>query len=145
MNAWKLLPACLLLTTAVSAQDARTELQQLQGVWSGTLVHTAGKEPTQEERGLKIKLVIAGETYKAYAEDELLMEGTLRLDPAQQPRAIDAVFSGGDLKGMVQKGVYDLKPGEFIVNFAKPGDPRPRAFQTQPGSDEATVRYVREK
>ena len=46
---------------------------------------------------------------------------------------------------LVQKGIYDLQGDVFVVNFAKPGDDRPRDFQTRPGSEEATVRYIREK
>jgi len=135
----------LLGAAAGRAQDTKTDLQQLQGTWTGSLVRAGGKEPSDEEKQLRIKLVIAGEGYKAYAEDMLLMEGALRLDAAQQPRAIDAIFGGGELKGMVQKGIYELRGDDLLVNFAAPGEPRPRDFQTRAGSEESTVRYVREK
>jgi uncharacterized protein (TIGR03067 family) len=135
----------LLWTTAGTAQDAKTELHQMQGTWSGAMVRVGGKEPSEEEKQLKIKLVIAGSAYKAYVDEMLLMEGTLRLDPSQRPPAIDAVFTVDPLKGTVQKGIYELKGDVFVVNFAKPGDERPRDFQTRPESEEATVRYVREK
>jgi uncharacterized protein (TIGR03067 family) len=141
-----LLVGCLLvLALNVGAQDAKTDAQQLQGTWSGTLIRVGGQEPTEEEKSFKVKLVITGERYQALAEEQVLMEGTFRLDPTQQPRAIDAVFATGELKGTVQKGIYELRGDDLVVTFAKPGEERPRDFQTRPGTEESTVRYVRDK
>jgi uncharacterized protein (TIGR03067 family) len=135
----------LLWSAAGTAQDAKTDLQEMQGSWVGTLQRAAGKELSAEEKKLKMRLLIGGDSYKAFAEYEPLMEGTLRLDPSQRPRHVDATFGDGPLKGLVQKGIYELKDGVFLVSFAKPGDERPRDFQTREDSEDFTVRYVREK
>ncbi len=142
-RAWMLVAGLLLFSTALPAQDVPSELKQLQGTWTGTLIHVGGKEASAEEKKLQIKLRIAGAGYQVYAEDMLLMSGSLRLDPAQ--KAIDAIFGDGNLKGTLQKGIYALQGDTFTVNFAQPGEERPRGLVTRDGSEESTIRYVRDK
>jgi uncharacterized protein (TIGR03067 family) len=145
MRTGMLIGGVLVLALGAQAQEAKTDLQQLQGTWLGSLVRSGGDDATDEEKKFRVKLVIAGDRYRAFAEEQMLMEGTIRLDASRQPPMIDATFATGEFKGAVQKGIYALQGDDLIVTFAKPGDERPRDFQTRAGTEEATVRYQRDK
>lgn len=149
VRAWMLVGFGLVFWALVAAaQETTGDAKQMEGTWSGSIIRTGGEDPTPEEKKLKFRLLVAGDLYQVAIQDDLLqvlMEGKFRIDPSQQPKTIDAVFGSGDMKGAVQKGIYSLKDDELIVTFGKPGDDRPRDFQTRAGSDESTVRYVREK
>ena len=137
----------LLLLASVAAQDAaKGDLDQVQGVWAGTFVEVDGKAPSAEEKDLRLTLLVTDDRYEIYAPGNVpLMKGTLKLDPGQALKTIDAVFGVGELRGLVQKGVYELKDDELTCRFGKPGDDRPRGLTGPAVAEESTIRYVRIK
>ena len=76
---WLYVFALLLWSAAGAAQDVKSDLQQLQGSWIGSLVRAGGKEPSEEEKLLRIKLVIAGAVLLIFYG----LWGTSSVDPVQ--------------------------------------------------------------
>jgi uncharacterized protein (TIGR03067 family) len=133
----------LLAVAALVAGGTPDDLKRMQGTWSVGIVEVDGKEPSKDEKNLRLKLAIEGDRYKTYVGEQYLSAGTLKLDAAAKPRALDATYTDGPFKGTVQRGIYEITPEGMTVNFAKPGADRPRTFKAGPG--ETLLRYTRAK
>lgn len=135
--------ASLLVGLFVRAGGAISDLKAVQGTWVGDCEEFGGRPREKDAQDLRLRLVIEGDVYKAYQGENLLMSGRIALDPAQNPKAIDTVFGEGPLKGLTQRGVYEIRGTALYMNLAKPGDPRPQSLKTRAGSSEVLVRYTR--
>ena len=134
-----------IITVTGFAGELSPDLKAMQGNWVGTFIEIDGKPPTEKDLALKITLVVTGANYKVYDKDNLLASGKLVLDAAKTPRTIDAIFSEGPVKGLVQQGIYQLKTDEILINFGLPGKDRPKEFKTVPDSMETLLKYMRAK
>jgi uncharacterized protein (TIGR03067 family) len=121
------------------------DLKAMQGSWTATIAEMNGKAPPDDVAKLKLLLIVEGEKYRVMHNDEPISAGTLKLDATKTPRTIDATHTVGPTKGMVQKGIYEIKGDTMTAVFAKPGKDRPTEFKTKEGSEESIVRYVRNK
>jgi uncharacterized protein (TIGR03067 family) len=63
--------------------SARQELERLQGAW----VSVAGRH--------EVELLIAGANFAVHFKNGRVYMGTLRLDPSQEPRAMDMLITEG--------------------------------------------------
>jgi uncharacterized protein (TIGR03067 family) len=141
----RLLFMALAFTTLVNVlgAGATDDLKKMAGAWDVTIIERDGKAASADEKRLKIRLVVEGERYKTYLEDKYLSGGTIKLDAAKKPRAIDATYTDGPLKDTVQRGVYEITAEGLHVNFAKPGKDRPAEIKTKEGSEEVLMYYTR--
>jgi uncharacterized protein (TIGR03067 family) len=58
-----------------------------------------------------------------------------QLNPAPVPKTIDSTYLDGPQQGFISLGIYELDAREFrMCRTSKPGEPRPKAFTTTPGS-----------
>jgi uncharacterized protein (TIGR03067 family) len=62
------------------------------------------------------------------------LEGTISLDPAQDPKTIDAVMTDISNKGKILLGIYKLENDVQTVCFATPGQKRPTKFDSSQGT-----------
>jgi len=76
-----------LIVTVVSGQDAKKELDQLQGEWTMFSREMNGK-PSPNTRW---KLTIKGDEWKVTRpdSDEAAVQATIKLDPSKQPKTVD--------------------------------------------------------
>lgn len=123
--------------------DLKSDLKKMQGTWRTTILEIDGKEPTPEEKNAAFKLVITGEKYVVYFGDKALNQGTMQLGREGKQPTLDATHTAGPFKGMVQRGLYAFEGADFRVVFAKPGEKRPAAMKTRPGSQEVLMLYKR--
>jgi uncharacterized protein (TIGR03067 family) len=135
----------LALVGIVSAGGGVDDLKQMQGKWSATIAEIDGRPASKEEMNLKLVLTVEGDNYRVLAGEQAISAGQLKLDAGKTPRTIDTTHTEGPFKGIVQKGIYELKGDTMVAAFAKPGDDRPTAFKTKEGSKQSIVRYVRIK
>ena len=136
--------AFALLAAAVTA-GAGDDAKKMDGTWLATIVESDGKPATEAEKGLKFKVVVEAGKYKTYVQDQYVAAGTLKLDASKKPRTIDATYTDGEFKGVVQRGVYELDGDTMTINFAKPGKERPEGMKTKEGTEQVLLRYTREK
>jgi uncharacterized protein (TIGR03067 family) len=68
-------------------------------------------------------------------EGNVIDEGTIKLDPAKDPKWIDVTSKKGDGAGKTRAGIYQLKGNRYRICWAEPGEPRPKAFTSEAGSN----------
>jgi uncharacterized protein (TIGR03067 family) len=108
------------------------DLDRLQGTWKRVSVISDGKD--YPEAAAKQQLIIKGDSYTIKAQGQNDQEGTLKLDPAREPKQLDIMPSTGPNQGKILKGIYKLEGDRFTTCIAPPGKDRPTEFASKPGS-----------
>lgn len=144
--------AVVLCAPAARGQgDAREEavakeLKRLLGTWEIVLIEVAGKkgEPPESQ---KERLTFRGKAFTVVQGGEARDKGTLKIDPAKKPKAMDMTSAGGAKKGATMLAIYELRGDEMRVCAAPPGQPRPTAFTAEAGSKHyvTTLRRVKDE
>ena len=123
----------LLLIAAKPADDAKKDLERLQGEWIMAALEIDGK-PVPDEKIQDTTLTIKGDKYIVRSKDNKY-EVTITLDPAKDPKAIDMAFPDGTDAAKIGKGIYKIDGDTFIVVRAQATDnERPTTFGTWPNS-----------
>jgi uncharacterized protein (TIGR03067 family) len=65
---------------------------------------------------------------------EQVQESTLRVDPTQDPKAVDCTMLSGPNTGATYLGIYEFRADELRLCYALAGRPRPTTFSSEPGS-----------
>jgi uncharacterized protein (TIGR03067 family) len=128
----------LLIAAVAPAQDAKKELEKLQGEW--TMV-------SLEENGMKV----ADETAKQYKltvkENQWIVtrsgkEGfakvTFKIDPTKDPKTIDLTYKTGD-KESVSQGIYKLAGDTLTLCRTDSKAERPKQFKIRDKLDTLVV------
>jgi uncharacterized protein (TIGR03067 family) len=106
----------------------------LQGTWSCVSAQNDGKV-IPEEITKQLRLDINRTNYTTRRGDQVLFEGTIRVDPAKEPMEIDITDQTGENKGKTGKGIYHLDDKTFTLCHGMPSNPdRPKEFVSKPGS-----------
>jgi RNA polymerase sigma factor (sigma-70 family) len=118
--------------TRQKASDALQDedMKKLQGTWYTVSVESHGmKVPEAKILAKNVRLVAEGDrwTLKETKGDPDKVF-SVRLDPTQQPKAIDIVYQTGENKGKTSLGIYELDGSTLRVCLGEPGDPRPTKF-----------------
>ena len=133
-----------------AADDANEEavakdLRAFKGTWRLSAKEEDGKTFSEEEIKDVIGTIDGSGKVSVRRGDKLLNEGTVKLDPTKEPKAIDVTFTGGERKGKKVLGIYEIEDDTFRVCVARPGDERPAEFSAKAGSGHILVVYVRQK
>jgi uncharacterized protein (TIGR03067 family) len=132
-----------LLAGPAMAQDARKELDRLQGTWQVVSLEVNGEKAPAE--ALKdFKLLIKGDR-ASHQVGETTEESLLKLDPSRNPRTVDFVIVGGTDKGKTMLGIYKLEGDMLTFCVAQPGTDRPREFGSKPKSNIGLIVLRRDK
>ena len=126
--------------------DEKNDLDKLQGHWVMIESTSDGKKTTKNQ--LKIERIVDGNNYTVtiYREEgELVLDGTIKLDPSKKPKSIDATRTEGPDKGKAMLGIYELADDRQRVCFASPGKERPTEFSSKPGSGHVLTVWQRVK
>jgi uncharacterized protein (TIGR03067 family) len=124
----------VLIVADVSGQDAKKELDQLQGEWMMSSRETNGKPSTNTNW----KLTIKGDQWVVRRPDGdvAAVEATIKLDPSKKPKEIDLITKKGSMIG-----IYKLE-GDTLT-FCRPGPTkdavRPKEFKTADTPNEIIV------
>jgi uncharacterized protein (TIGR03067 family) len=127
--------AATLVTATPTVQNARSDLDQLQGHWAMVESTNDGKRTTEKQ--LKIERTIEGSNYTLVIQSddgERVVTGTIKIDPKMNPKSIDATRTNGPEKGKAMLGIYELKGDQQKVCFAPTGKARPTEFASKQGS-----------
>jgi uncharacterized protein (TIGR03067 family) len=131
-----------LLIGALPADEAKKDLDKLQGEWVMAALEVDGK-PVPEEKLQGTRLTIRGDKYIVTVKDTK-HEVTIKLDPAQKPKAIDMLFPDGTNLPKVGKGIYKLDGETFVLCRAQSTDgARPTEFGTWPNTGYFLVTWKR--
>ena len=130
---------------AADAEDAKKDLEKLQGTWALVSGERDGKKFTEEEVK-KTMLFIKDDTFRIPESSVATSEdGTIKIDPSKKPKEMDATTGSGPDNGKIWQGIYKLYGDTYEVCFAPPGKDRPTEFSSKAGSGYLLQIWKREK
>jgi len=134
----------LLAADKPKANDAKMDMQALQGTWQVVSGEAAGQAaPAAAVKGAE--LAIKGDGYSFMMKGQVAEAGTFKLDTTTKPVQMDFTITTGPNKGKTQLGICQLDGASFKVCLAHPGAPRPTAFSTKKGDQNELTVLTREK
>jgi len=134
------------LLTAAEPGDPKKvneEAKAMEGTWELVSAELGGQKlPGEVTKTLT--LVLAGEKYtvKSPGPDDT---GTVRLDPAKQPKELDVTGVEGPNKGKFFPAIYQLDGDSLKVCYDLDGKKRPTEFKSAPGTKQFLAVYTRKK
>jgi len=132
----------LILIGAEPTDEAKKDLEKLQGEWVMAALEVNGK-PVPEEKVRGTILTIKGDKYTLGVKDAK-HEVTIKLDPAQKPKAIDMLFPDGTNVPKVGKGIYKIEGDTFVLCRSQATEgARPTDFATTPDTGYFMVTWKR--
>jgi len=125
------------------AASAKEDGRKMQGTWKPVTAELGGK-PFPDEVLKSMKLVLTDGKY-AVTVGEQTDEGTVKLDPAKSPRAMDIVGGKGPNQGKTILAIYELKDTTLRICYDLSGKERPKEFKTKADTPLFLVEYHRQK
>ena len=132
----------VLLLAAEPADEAKKELEKLQGEWVMAALEVDGKA-VPEEKLQGTTLTIKGDKYTVSVKDSK-HEVTIKLDPSQKLKHIDMLFPNGTDLPKVGKGIYKLDGDDKMTFCFKPEGDRPTKYEMI-GYEQIVVELTRAK
>jgi uncharacterized protein (TIGR03067 family) len=103
------------------------------GSWSCVSAVNNGK-PLDEAKANVLRMTLTADRYKTELGQQVLFDSTYKLDASKTPATIDIIGAEGDLKGKAALGILKLDGQTMTMCYVMPGQDRPVAFDSQPGS-----------
>lgn len=127
---WLLVVAAFVLVVPARAGDVKEEMKQLDGAWAPAKAELAGQS-LPDETLKTMKLVLAGGNYKLEVNGTVADQGTLTIDPAKKPKAMDIKGTEGPNKGKTFLAIYELKGDSLRICYDLTGKERPTEFKAE--------------
>jgi uncharacterized protein (TIGR03067 family) len=127
-----------LFAAADQKADLKKDYDRLSGSWRLLYAVEDGKVvPRGQVR--KVELITKGKTFeiRGDAARGTSPSGMFTIDPTTNPKSVDSVQGRGPHKGEKILGIYEIIDANHErACWAPPGQPRPTAFASKPGSGE---------
>ena len=120
---------------AIAFQSAvAEEMKKFQGTWKQIAYERDGVTEPLDEQGWEPRVTFTGDAFVVtLADGSIPIKGTYKLDPTQQPKAVDWTDSIGEDAGKTLLAIYTLDADRLVFCAAYPGENRPTEFRTRPG------------
>jgi uncharacterized protein (TIGR03067 family) len=122
----------------------KDDAARLQGSWVCDSGKVDGKE-IAADMAAKLRLELGKDRYTTRRGDSVLFEGTYKLDAGKSPKQIDIVATEGEHKGQAAQGIYRIDGDKHEICYTMPGNKRPTAFASEPGSKAFLIVWKRAK
>jgi uncharacterized protein (TIGR03067 family) len=142
---WSVL-VCICVGSSAGADDgtkAKDDPKKMQGSWKPVAAELGGK-PFPEEVLKTMKLVMTDGKYTVTVGEQT-DEGTVKLDPAKEPRAMDIVGTKGANRDKKIPAIYEITDTTLRICYDLSGKERPKEFKTKTDSQLFLVEYKRQK
>jgi uncharacterized protein (TIGR03067 family) len=96
--------------------DAKKDQEAMQGTWKVSKYLAGGKEQASD-LAKKITVLIVGDKLTLKLENDIVGEGTFKLDPGKTPKEMDMTTVSGSDKGQVRKGIYEIDEDTLKICF----------------------------
>jgi uncharacterized protein (TIGR03067 family) len=122
----------LLLTVGVfGAAPAPENTAKLEGAWVATSFVDHGQK-VDKDTVSKIILTLKDGKYTLKVAGTTVDEGTYAIDASKSPGHFDTTATSGDKKGVVDRGIYELKGNTLKTSFEEvTKQQRPASFDAQ--------------
>jgi uncharacterized protein (TIGR03067 family) len=123
--------ALLGLSPIASAEDAaKAELKKLDGTWQLISAVTDGK-PAPDDFVTKVQVIIKDGKHTVRIDGETAAKDIpVSVDPKTEPKSTTDTLPDGQ----TILGIYKLEGDKMTSCVAKPGQDRPKAFASEPGT-----------
>jgi uncharacterized protein (TIGR03067 family) len=124
-------------TDAKSRSDAvAREMAKFQGTWRQIAHERDGMPDPPDELGWEPRVTFIGDTFVVTLSDgSIAIKGTFKLDPTQEPKAVDWTDTAGPDAGKTFLAIYSLEGDRLVFCAADEGQGRPTEFRARPGQD----------
>lgn len=111
------------------------EIAKFQGNWKQIGYERDGvREPIDDEKDWEPRTTFHGNIFVVkIADGSIPIRGFFKLDPTQDPKAIDYTDTHGTDAGKTFLGIYSLEGDKLIFCAASEGQTRPTEFKTKSG------------
>ncbi len=125
--------ALVLIVAGTTGAISRNDRQRLQGSWIAVAAERDGRAANDL---LGHRLVVDGDSFAIHEQGQMIYQGTVAIDPAPEPHAIDFKHGPGILNGKIWRGIYKFKGDTLSIcdNASNLSRPRPAQFDTRLGS-----------
>jgi uncharacterized protein (TIGR03067 family) len=118
------------LVAADGKDDAKKEMEKLQGVWVMVSGERNG-EALPDDQVKALKRTVKGEEFTITRDGETVVKGTFTVDPSKSPKTIDVMVTEGDNKDKKMLGIYEIDGDNYKVCYAPFGKDRPKEFSSK--------------
>lgn len=132
----------LLALAPFAAADDKAELKALAGKWEVTDAEIDGKKVTETFKNLELALENGNYTVKVGGQED---KGTITVDAAKKPKAMDVNGTEGPNRGKTYPCVYELKDDTLTVCYGLDFKTRPTELKTAEKSNTMLIVYKRKK
>lgn len=109
-------------------------MKRLQGAWRQVGWEKDGIENPSDEKGWDPQVTFIGDAFIVrIADGTIPIKGRYKLDPTQEPKAIDITDTFGADAGKTFLGIYTLEGDRLVFCLADEGQDRPTEFKTRAG------------
>jgi uncharacterized protein (TIGR03067 family) len=123
----------LLAGTACKTPHHMNDTKSLQGTWTCVSAIVDGK-PLPPATVQLLRLTLTADRYKTEKGSDVLFDSTYRINTLKKPHEIEMVGTEGDLAGKEAQGIFAFDGDRLHMCYTMPGNPRPTAFESEPGS-----------
>jgi uncharacterized protein (TIGR03067 family) len=135
---------CLALMQAAGDEQAKKDLDAMQGTWDLQALEINGKEILPQQLDQTV-LVVKGSAYKTKIKDKDLFGFHLKLDPSKNPKELDMIQKQPDGSEKVIKGIYTFEDGLFkMCRGLDATQERPTQFATWPDTGYFVVTWKKQ-
>jgi uncharacterized protein (TIGR03067 family) len=118
------------LVAADAKDDAKKEMEKLQGTWVMVSSERNG-EALPDNQIKAFKRTIKGDEFTVARDAETVAKGTFTVDPSKSPKTIDVTITEGDNKDKKMLGIYEIDGDNHKVCYAPFGKDRPKEFSSK--------------
>ncbi len=138
------LAVALAVSITRAGDEARKDLEQMQGTWTITLMEEKG-EKVPDAVIKEMSAEIKGDKLSISEKGKVVIELQFQLDPARKPREVDFTYLAGEDKGKKELGIYEIEGDtvKFCVNEG--AKDRPKEFKTAKDTNLNLVVFKRKK
>jgi uncharacterized protein (TIGR03067 family) len=147
MKRWAFLLLVLALVTGAEATKenaAAEDLKRMQGDWVVVSMEVDGMKVPDDD-AMAFFRTVKSDQYTVSRYRKVTGKGTIVLDAAQKPRAIDTLPAGAAGKAKSILGIYEFEGKKLKLCFAPPGMARPTEFRSKEGSGHTLTVWQREE
>ncbi len=142
-----LILACVAVGTTLAGGDgdaSKKFLASMQGEWNMQKAVKGGKAAGDDEKISKTTLIVKGDHISVREGDgEPREHAKIVIDASKKPIALD-IIPEGKAEGKIQ-GIIALEGDVLKICFSRPGQDRPKAFESAEGSKDALMELKRVK
>jgi len=134
----------LVAADAPKEDAAKKELKKSEGTWQVVSFESDGNKLGDDE-AKQVVMVVKDGKYTVKMMDNVVSKGTMKIDPAKNPKTIDVMPDEGENAGQTMLGIYELKDDEQKICIATPDKKRPTKFDGDAGTGQILIVFKRVK